>query len=152
MKKLIIFAFATCMLVTSSSFADIQSPPGGKQNRIRKLSRAVGNIVYGMNEVPVTWARTVKEEGSVVGASYGLINGTYRSVIRAGYGVYEFVTFPFATYKGSYRPDYRGFKQGERFYDGGGRNIWWDLNHGYAELVPELGFQSKFGTGRSQKW
>lgn len=140
MKKLIIFAFTTCMLVTSSSFADIQSPPGGKQNRIRKLSRAVANIVYGVSEIPGTWSRTTKAEGPVSGASYGLIKGTYRSVIRAGYGVYEFATFPFATYKGSFRPDYAG------------KSIWWDLHHGYAELVPELGFQSKFGTGRTQKW
>ena len=140
MKKLIIFAFATCLLVTSSSFADIQSPPGGKQNRIRKLSRAVANIVYGINEIPATWARTTKNEGSLHGASFGIIKGSWRSVIRAGYGVYEFATFPFATYKGSFRPDYAG------------KSIWWDLNHGYSELAPELGFQGKFGTGRTQKW
>ena len=140
MKKIIIFAFATCLLVSSSSFADIQSPPGGKQNRIRKLSRAVANIVYSINEIPYTWSRTIKEEGPVHAASYGILKGSYRSVIRAGYGVYEFATFPFATYKGSFRPDYAG------------KSIWWDLNHGYSELVPELGFQSKFGTGRTQKW
>ena len=140
MKKIIIFAFATCMLVTSSSFADIQSPPGGKQNPIRKLSRAVAKIVYGINELPATWSRVAKEEGSVHGASYGIIKGSYRTVIRAGYGVYEFATFPFATYKGSFRPGYAG------------KSIWWDLNHGYSELVPELGFQGKFGTSRSQKW
>jgi len=140
MKKLIIFAFATCLLVTSSSFADIQSPPGAKQTRLRKLSRAVANIVYGINEIPATWARTTKEEGSVHGASLGLIRGSYRSVIRAGYGVFEFATFPFETYKGSFRPAYAG------------KSIWWDLNHGYSELAPELGFQSKFGTGRTQKW
>ena len=54
--------------------------------------------------------------------------------------VFEFVTFPIETYKGSYRPDY------------GGKSIWWDLNHGYSELAPELGFQSKFDTGRSLNW
>ena len=140
MKKLIIFAFATCMLVTSSSFADIQSPPGGKQNRINKLSRAVSNILYGINEIPSTWSRVNKDQGSIHAASHVMVKGGYRTLIRVGYGVYEFATFPFATYKASFRPAY------------GGKNIWWDLNHGYSELAPELGFQSKFGTGRSQSW
>ena len=140
MKKLIIFAFATCMLVTSSSFADIQSPPGGKQNRINKLSRAVANILYGINEIPSTWSRVNKDQGSLHAISHGMVKGSYRTLVRAGYGVYEFATFPFATYKGSFRPDY------------GGKNIWWDLNHGFSELAPELGFQSKFGSGRSQSW
>ena len=140
MKKLIIFAFATCMLVTSSSFADIQSPPGGKQNRIHKLSRAVANIVYGINEIPSTWSRVNEDQGSIHAASYGIIKGSYRTLVRAGYGVYEFATFPFATYKGSFRSDFAG------------KSIWWDLNHGYSELAPELGFQSKFGYGRAQNW
>ena len=140
MKKLIIFAFATCMLVTSSSFADIQSPPGGKQTRIHKLSRAVANIVYGINEIPSTWSRVNEDQGSIHAASYGIIKGSYRTLVRAGYGVYEFATFPFATYKGSFRSDFAG------------KSIWWDLNHGYSELAPELGFQSKFGQGRAQNW
>ena len=140
MKKLIVFALTTSLLVAGSSIADIQSPPGGKQTAIRKLSRAVGNILFGINEVPTTWARTVEEEGSVYAASYGIINGSYRTLVRAGYGVFEFVTFPIKTYKGSYGPDH------------GGKNIWWDLNQGYADLAPELGFQTKFDTGRSQGW
>lgn len=140
MKKLIVFALATSLLVTGTSIADIQSPPGGKQTPIRKLSRAVGNILFGINEVPTTWRRTVEEEGTVYAASYGVINGAVRSLVRTGYGVFEFVTFPIETYKGSYGPDY------------GGKNIWWDLNQGYAELAPELGFQSKFSNGRTQSW
>ena len=140
MKKLIIFAFATCMLVTSSSFADIQSPPGGKQTRIHKLSRAVANIVYGINEIPSTWSRVNEDQGSIHAASYGIIKGSYRPLVRPVYGFYEFATLQFATYKGSFRSDFAG------------KSIWWDLNHGYSELAPELGFQSKFGQGRAQNW
>ncbi len=140
MKNLIVSALATLFLVTSVSHADIQSPPDGKYNRIRKLSRGVGNVLYGINELPSTWARTVDEEGSVHGASIGIIRGSYRSLVRAGYGVYEFGTFPIKTYKGSFRPAYRG------------KSIWWDLNHGYHELAPELGFQTRFGPGRAQAW
>lgn len=140
MKKLLATALTTCILVTSSSFADIQSPPGGKHDRVRKLSRAVGNILYGINEVPSTWRRTVEEEGSVHAATYGVVKGSYRALVRAGYGVYEFATFPWPKYKDSYRPAYRG------------KSIWWDLNHGYQEFAPELGFQTKFDSGRSQAW
>lgn len=140
MKKFIALTLTTSLLLGGISFGDIQSPPVGKQTPIRKLSRAVGNILFGINEIPSTWSTTLKSEGSVYAASSGLINGTYRTLVRAGYGVFEFVTFPIETYKGSYRPDY------------GGKSIWWDLNHGYSELAPELGFQSKFDTGRSVNW
>ena len=140
MKKLVLFAFAAALVTTGSSFADIQSPPGGKQNRVRKLSRAVGNILYGINEVPVTWRRAVEEEGSIHASSYAVIKGSYRALVRAGYGAYEFATFPFKTYKGGYGPAYRG------------KSIWWDLNHGYHEFAPELGFQTKFDTSRTQGW
>ncbi len=140
MKRLVVFAFATCLLVTSSSFADIQSPPGGKHNRIGKLSRAVGNILYGLNEIPSTWRRTLESDGAVHAGSYGLIKGGYRTLVRAGYGVFEFATFPVKTYKGSFRPGYRG------------KSIWWDLNHGYHEVAPELGFQSKFNNTREQTY
>lgn len=138
MKKLTLLAITACLFTASTCFADFQSPPGDRYDRVRKLSRAVGNILYGINELPTTWARTTKEEGSVYGASIGIVNGTYRTLVRAGWGVFEFATFPFRTHKGSFRPGYK--------------NIWWDLNHGYHELAPELGFQSKFGTARMQNW
>ena len=139
MKKPILFAAATSLLA-AVSLADIQSPPGDKHNRVRKLSRAVGNVLYGINELPTTWARSVEEEGSVHAASIGLIRGSYRSLVRAGYGVYEFATFPLRTYKGSFKPAYRG------------KSIWWDLNHGYHELAPELGFQTRYDYGRAKAW
>lgn len=140
MKKLTIFALATCIFATSTSFADIQSPPGGKHTATRKLGRALGNILYGINELPYNWVRTIEEEGSVYGASIGVVRGTKRTLIRAGYGVFEFATFPFKTYKGSYKPGY------------GGKSIWWDMNNGYHEVAPELGFQSKFDSSRAQSW
>ena len=136
MKKIALI-FLTLSFATAS-FADIQSPPGGKDNRMRKLSRAVANIVYGINEVPYTWARTNGSEGPDVSASDGLLNGAKRSIVRLGFGVYEFVTFPFPTYKGSYRAP--------------GKKIWWDLNHGYTEFPPEIGFRSEADYTRTQGW
>ena len=72
MKKFIVLALTMSLLIGGLSVADIQSPPGGKQTPICKLSRAVGNILFGINEVPTTWAKTVKSEGSIYAASYGL--------------------------------------------------------------------------------
>ena len=138
--KLILLVVATGLISVSSSYADIQSPPGGKQTRVRKLSRAVANVIYGLQEVPYQWRRTLEEEGAVQAASYGVINGSWRTVVRAGYGAYEFALFPVRTYKGSFRPAYRG------------KSIWWDLNQGYHEFVPEMGFHSKYSSGRTQSW
>ena len=42
MKKFIVLTLATSLLIGGISLGDIQSPPGGKQTPIRKLSRAVG--------------------------------------------------------------------------------------------------------------
>ena len=51
MKKFIVLPSLPAFPVISVT-ADIQSPPGGKHNRIRKLSRGVGNVLYGINELP----------------------------------------------------------------------------------------------------
>ena len=51
MKKFIVLTLATSLLIGGISLGDIQSPPGGKQTPIRKLSRAVGNILFGINEI-----------------------------------------------------------------------------------------------------
>lgn len=136
MKKIVLILLT--FSIVSTGLADIQSPPGAKYNRMRKLSRAVANIVYGFNEIPATWRRTNDSEGSSVGASHGLLNGGKRSIVRLGFGVYEFLTFPFPTYKDSYRAP--------------GKKIWWDLNHGYSEFPPELGFRSEFDYTRDQSW
>ena len=85
MKKFIALTLATSLLIGGLSFGDIQSPPGGKQTPIHKLSRAVGNILFGINEIPVTWSRTLDSEGSIHAAT-SVINGTYRTLVRAGYG------------------------------------------------------------------
>ena len=143
MKKFTIFALATSITLSAStvtSNADIQSPPGGKHDRVRKLGRAIGNILYGLEEIPYNWRRTLSEEGATSAASIGLVRGGYRTLVRAGYGAYEFVTFPFPTYKGSFKPGYRG------------KSIWWDMNNGYHELAPEGSYQSRFDYNREQRW
>ncbi len=140
MKKIVLILLAIGIVATPAtlSFGDIQSPPAGKNTRIRKLSRAIANLAYGISEIPFTWARTNTYEGVSAAGTYGFVEGTKRSIVRLGFGAYEFVTFPFPTYKGGYKPV--------------GKKIWWDLNHGYAEFPPELGFQSHLSYVRGQSW
>jgi hypothetical protein len=53
-----------------------------------------------------------------------------RVAYRFGAGWVELFTWPFPTYKGSYRPFYQS-------------DIPW-VNGGYSEFPPELGFETKF--------
>ena len=52
------------------------------------------------------------------------------SGFRMGIGLYEVITHPFATNKGSFRPPYKS-------------NIPW-ITGGYEEFPPELGNESKY--------
>ncbi|MEO0445967.1 MAG: exosortase system-associated protein, TIGR04073 family [Verrucomicrobiota bacterium] len=107
--------------------ADIQSPPGSIYTPIRKLSRGLANVFYGVAEIPASFETTLKEEGGREAFSYGLINGIDRAGTRIAYGLFEVVNFRTPKYKNSYRP----------FYD----DIDYDTVHGYTEFPPAVGFE-----------
>ncbi|MEM9481292.1 MAG: exosortase system-associated protein, TIGR04073 family [Verrucomicrobiota bacterium] len=137
MKRFLLATITLIFLSSTVGFADIQSPPGDKFNRARKLSRGMANIIYGVTEMPQTMQRYTRAEGP--GALVpGMVDGTKRSVVRLGFGVYEFLTFPVKSYKGGFLPP--------------GKKIWWDLNNGYTDLPPEIGMKSNFPYTRVQKW
>lgn len=139
MKKIALILSLILLSSSYTSFADIQSPPGARDNRVRKLSRGLGNLVYGIVELPGYWRRSNVREGSTVAASHGIVNGATRSVIRMGFGLYEVVTFPFPTYKD-------GFKSPLPIKEK------WDAHHGYSDYPRELGFQSAYDYVRSQPY
>ena len=117
--------------IAGLSMADFQAPPAEKNGPIRKLSRALSNIVYGVTEIPTQWNKTNREEGGTVAGSYGIIHGTRKTVARLGYGIFELVTFPFPAHKGTYRQPYPEHLR--------------EATHpstGYLEFPPELGFVS----------
>jgi len=121
------------LIVTAAAcYADIQDPPGNDYGPTRKLGRALANIcpLTAFTEVPETIATVNDAEGNSQAATYGVIKGFARMFERFGFGWYEFVTFPFPTYKGSYRPFYRS-------------NIPW-VHGGFEEFPPELGFKTKY--------
>lgn len=139
MKNLFLILVVAAFAVTNSSYGDIQSPPGHHNTWSRKLSRGVGNILFGWLEYPTTWRRSNQSEGAIAGASDFLVEGTKRTLVRAVYGVYETITFPVPSWKMSYRAPYHH----KEVLDN-----WW----GYTQFAPELGYRSEASYSRSQGW
>jgi putative exosortase-associated protein (TIGR04073 family) len=137
MKKLVLILLTAG--IAGISTADIQSPPGNKYGSIRKLSRGLANICYGITEVPVMWAKQESEGGAVEQNSYGLIYGGGKTIARFGFGVFEVITFPFPLYKGGYRPPYQPAIR-EALHP----------STGYLEFPPEVGFISGVQHCRTQ--
>lgn len=135
MKKLLLI-FLTAGIATMS-MADFQAPPGSKYTRIRKLSRALANLVYGANELPNQWEKSTRAGGNSEAASWGTLHAGQKILTRVGYGLYELVTFPFPTYKGGFRPAYYT-KEAINPY------------RGYQEFPPEVGFTSGIAPCREQ--
>ncbi len=123
--------------MAGAAYADIQAPPASEYTATRKLGRALSNILYATEELPVTMIRWNSAEGDYAGFSVGLVEG----FTRMGYGFYELVTFWAPTYKCTYRPPYQGScgRSGLKEY-----NVW----SGFSEFPEELGFQSKYDYSR----
>lgn len=139
MKNRFLILAVTALALASTAFGDIQSPSGHHFTWSRKLSRGVGNLLFGWLEYPTTWRRSNKSDGAVAGASDFLVEGTKRTLVRAVYGVYETITFPVPSWKMTYRPPYHH----KEVLDN-----WW----GYTEFPPEFGYRSETGYSRSQGW
>lgn len=139
MKNRLLLLALSAMVVTSTAFGDISSPPGHHFNWSRKLSRGVGNILFGWMEYPAVWRKTNASEGNIAAASDLLVEGTKRTVFRAFYGLYETATFPVASWKLTYRPPY-AVKESQ--------DSWW----GFTEFAPEFNSRSEFSHSRTQGW
>jgi putative exosortase-associated protein (TIGR04073 family) len=127
MKKLLLTLLLAA--VALPAFADIQDPPMNDQGPTRKLGRGIANILYGSTEFSQSITLMNEREGNSAAASYGIVRGVSRTVFRFGIGIYEVVTFPFPTYRGSFRPPYRSL-------------VPW-IHGGYEEFPPELGWNTR---------
>ena len=139
MKSRILLMLAGALTMGSLALADIQSPPAARWTWSRKLARALSNVAYGTTEYPNRWSRMNRAEGGNAAAATFVTDGTVRSVVRLGYGLYELVTFPFPTYKGTYRPPYATKDS----------NDYW---HGYSEWPPQVGFIGEAQYSRNQNY
>ena len=119
------------LLLTSSLVsADIQQPPSSEWGPTRKLGRGLGNIAFGLTELPTSMMSVNYFEGNSAAFSYGIVRGVGRTLARLGYGLYDTFLFPVAAYKGTYAPPYKS-------------NVQW-IWSGYSEFPPELLFETRF--------
>jgi putative exosortase-associated protein (TIGR04073 family) len=118
------------LAVSLPALADIQAPPASDYGPTRKLGRGLGNIAFGVTELPFQLSLINDLEGNSAALSYGLVRGTGRVLARLGFGIYEVALFPFPSHKGTYYPPYRS-------------DIPW-INSGYSEFPPELGFETRY--------
>ena len=144
MKRAIITAILAAGMF-GTAMADIQAPPASEYTSARKLGRALSNILYSIECIPVSMITWTNREGDYAGFSVGIIEGITRMFERMGYGIYELVTFWAPTYKCTYKPPYQGWcgQSGLKEYNPTG---------GLSEFPPELGFQSKYSFSRSQEF
>lgn len=139
MKKLIAITLAATFAVGTLAIADIQSPPGHQFGWSRKLSRALANLAFGGTEYLSVWNKSNRTNGNIGASTDMVVDGSKRVIVRAGYGIYELVTFPLPTWKCTYRPPY---------YRKGHIDTW----YGYDEFPPQVGITSQAGYGRTQNW
>lgn len=128
MKTLVLAALAIGL--TGSSFADIQDPPSNDYGPTRKLGRGLANFFLAPAEIPVTVAKTAKDEGDAAAAGYGIVRGVGRSATRHIAGFLEIVLWPFPVWRESYYP----LLPDDTRY----------IHAGYSEFPPELGNETKY--------
>ena len=95
---LIMILFVMCM--QSTCYA---------QNMLRKLGRGTANIFTSPFELPRSIQQILYDNGPVAGLTYGIVDGAFKTLLRAVVGVYEVVTFPIpfpAEYKPVVEPEF----------------------------------------------
>ncbi|MBX7206815.1 MAG: exosortase system-associated protein, TIGR04073 family [Verrucomicrobiaceae bacterium] len=139
MKKIIAITLAVVFAAGTFALADIQSPPGHQFSWSRKLSRALANLAYGGTEILTVWQKSNRTNGNIAASTDAVVEGSKRTAYRAGYGLYELITFPVPSWKCTYRPPY---------HVKGHIDNW----HGYDEFPPQVGIISEATYSRTQHW
>jgi putative exosortase-associated protein (TIGR04073 family) len=139
MKKLVAVLLLSAFAAPGFLQADIQSPPGHQFNWSRKLSRGVGNLIFGPTEYLNVFQRSLRSNGVNAAFSDAIIEGTKKTLVRYGYGLFEVASFPIPAWKLTYRPPY---------YRKEALDPWW----GYTEFAPQIGFLGQANYSRSQSW
>ncbi len=128
MKSLL--SLAILSLLATTAFADIQDPPVNDQGPTRKLSRGIANIIFGSTELIQQPMLMNEREGNNAAWTYGIVKGGGRCIARFGWGLFDVLTFPFPTTRGSYKQPYKS-------------NIPW-IHGGMEEFPPELGWETRY--------
>jgi putative exosortase-associated protein (TIGR04073 family) len=136
MKKVLLLSAALLFGAILPSQADIHDPPGNDFGPTRKLGRSISNMMYCWLEIPNSVTKINTREGNLAAFTYGPIQGVGGTIFRLGAGVYEFVAFPFPTYKATYRPFYKS-------------DTHW-IHGGHSEFPPDVGFETHTNYVRSE--
>ncbi len=91
MKKRVVVIVGSVLMISLLCFQTTSHA----QNMLRKLGRGVSNILTGPFEIPISVQEKLYDEGPVAAASYGVIDGCWKSAVRMVVGVYEVISFPF---------------------------------------------------------
>ena len=121
---------ALLLALASIALADIHDPPSNDYGPTRKLGRGISNLLFGWAELPHQIAEVNTREGNSAAASYGLVRGVGRSLLRTASGVFEILTFPAPIVRGTYYPVLE-------------MDTHW-IHAGYKEFPPELGNETKY--------
>ena len=87
------------VMMAAPCWADEFSP-----GPVRKLSRGIANITFGLWELPIAIQETNETEGTVAATTFGVIAGLVASLRRTTAGIYETLTFPFPNPLVNYDP------------------------------------------------
>src|SRR4051812_33937122 len=93
--------------LSSLALADIHDPPMNDHGPTRKLGRGLANMLFGGSELFIVPNEINDREGNAAAWSYGPVRAIGRFFFRIGVGCYEVATFPFPSYRESYRPPYK---------------------------------------------
>ena len=86
MKKILaLMLIITILSISGASYADTM---------LKKLGRGIANIATCPIEIIYRIGEANTEDGPFAAFTWGVINGVYRTALRAVVGVYEVATFP----------------------------------------------------------
>ena len=74
--------------------ADESSSPSRIDGSLRKLGRGIANIATCPGEIFRTSSIVTRKDGVVAGMTVGVLEGVWRTLVRATTGVFEVLTFP----------------------------------------------------------
>ena len=89
LKVLCVSAMTLGFAATASADSELTTPGG----RLRKLGRGIANIATAPAEIIRTPELVSRRDGYVSAMSVGLVEGTWRTLVRAVTGVFEIATF-----------------------------------------------------------
>lgn len=94
------WGMAVCAVVlvggvaSAAAMDETQGGPSYVSGSLGKLGRGIANVATCPIELPRTIEKVTLKDGYVAGATVGILQGAWRTVLRGLVGVFEVITFP----------------------------------------------------------